>query len=208
MLHRAKHGLIKAKLGWTNSWMHLPLPLFLRLSISPTNSLFIPSSLFGPPIRLKCHSPLTSSSPPLSPLLSISWPWNLDYWNRINNDKIISVPRSISQRRSRFVLCHESSAALCFHLFPRNPPSLSARMWHVYLSSLCSSELTFAKTLSRQPPHGFWRAFICAVMVQVLGVAKKKKKSHFHLSLNKWPKSVKRPFYLYILYLLLLYDIL
>lgn len=39
MLHRAKHGLITAKLGWTNSWMHLPPPLFLRLSISLFDSV-------------------------------------------------------------------------------------------------------------------------------------------------------------------------
>lgn len=42
-----------------------------------------------------------SQSTDFSSPLSISWPWNLDYWNRINDDKMISVPRSISQRRSR-----------------------------------------------------------------------------------------------------------
>ncbi len=75
MLHRAKHGLITAKLGWTNSWMHLPLPLLLRLSISLTNSLFIPSSLLGPRVCVKCHGTLTASPilsyfPLSSPLLS------------------------------------------------------------------------------------------------------------------------------------------
>lgn len=73
MLHRAKHGLITAKLGWTNSWMQLPLPLFLCLPIYLTNSLFILSSLLGPPICLKCHGLLPLFSSPLlsSPLLCI-----------------------------------------------------------------------------------------------------------------------------------------
>lgn len=45
-----------------------PLPLFLRLSIPPTDSLFIPSSSSGPPIRLKSYSPLTSPLLLCSPL--------------------------------------------------------------------------------------------------------------------------------------------
>lgn len=61
MLHRAKHGLITAKLGQTNSWIYLLLPPLPHHSISFTNFLFVPQHLFGPPICLKCHSPLTFS---------------------------------------------------------------------------------------------------------------------------------------------------
>lgn len=65
MLHRAKHGLITAKRGWTNSWIYLPVPLFLHLSVSLIHPLVSPR-----PCRM---SEVSRSAAPLrSPFLNVS----------------------------------------------------------------------------------------------------------------------------------------
>lgn len=65
MLHRAKHGLITAKRGWTNSWIYLPVPLCLHLSVSLIHPLVSPR-----PCRM---SEVSRSAAPLrSPFLNVS----------------------------------------------------------------------------------------------------------------------------------------
>lgn len=69
MLHRAKHGLITAKLRWTNSWMQLPLPLFLRLSPTLYSSPRLSSILLYVMVHCMFHGPLPSPLPSPLPLL-------------------------------------------------------------------------------------------------------------------------------------------
>lgn len=60
MLRRAKHGLITARLGWTNSWTHLRAPS-VPASLHSSHGLSIhPLVSVRPPIRLKSYSRLIS----------------------------------------------------------------------------------------------------------------------------------------------------
>lgn len=60
--------------------------------------------------------------------------------------------------------------------------SLSARLWHVFSSSLRSSQTPFLKTRSCQLQLEFWCTSICAATVLVPGTAKKEESVAFQLS--------------------------